>query len=373
MGIFNFLKKLGKKEIKKKEEMSLNKDRVNKQEVSININTSVTEPYIFPIEKRLKNLTPDEYGLFPHEILLLFYAPRYKIGENNFPRFWWYQYGIQNVNDYLYSLMDRGFLAKGSVEETMKKHTVKELKEILRENNLKVSGKKKELVQRLEKEISKEKLASYFNSRVYERTLLGEEALNNALHIPYIHNNKIIDLDIWTFDKLIKNKPQFHYKEVVLEYLEKQAKQELHRKNFGLYGNNRLTLSDFLWKEGEFEKAFDLLLEVIIHDLSGLSNNFDKDFLYITSQSFYPYEKSIVTIPPGILQRLEKYQLELEITDQELYKKLIENRREIELPYSFFTTQEMAEIVIKEKEADTNALKEIYEEAGKRVRKTYKF
>ncbi|GEK92142.1 hypothetical protein [Alkalibacterium kapii] len=78
-------------------------------------NTYRTAPKVIPIKKRLKKMKPNTTGLYPHEILLLSYAPDYYTKTNKFPPFWWYRYGIKDVDKLLKSLRKKGFLKIGSL------------------------------------------------------------------------------------------------------------------------------------------------------------------------------------------------------------------------------------------------------------------
>ena len=80
MGLFNFFKKKSKKvEIAKDDNNIKAKQGINIKPV-ISIKTEIIntahEPDIIPIEKRIKEMKANEAGLYPHEILLLSYAPK---------------------------------------------------------------------------------------------------------------------------------------------------------------------------------------------------------------------------------------------------------------------------------------------------------
>ncbi|MDD4592057.1 MAG: hypothetical protein PHG06_16790 [Parabacteroides sp.] len=94
MGLFNFFKSPSKKvEVTK----VAKDDKNNKAKQSINIKpvisikteiiTTPLEPDVIPIEKRIKEMKANEVGLYPHEILLLSYAPKYYVEGNSFPGF----------------------------------------------------------------------------------------------------------------------------------------------------------------------------------------------------------------------------------------------------------------------------------------------
>src|SRR5690554_1905917 len=188
MGLFDFLKKRNKQN----NEPSKSKDKKDFDISSmIRIKTEIInnppEPDVIPVEKIIKGMKPNEVGLYPHEVLLLSYAPKYYLKGNSYPRFWWYKYGVKDVDKCLISLKDRGFLQIGSLRSAIEKETAAVLKDVLKDNRLKVSGKKAELVQRLIDEVSQEKLNAIFTKRTYDLTDAGNEILKKEDYIPYIH------------------------------------------------------------------------------------------------------------------------------------------------------------------------------------------
>ena len=230
------------------------------------------EPEVIPVEKRIKGMKPNDAGLYPHETLLLSYAPKYYVKGNSYPGFWWYKYGIKDVDKSLKSLLDRGFLQIGSLSSAIEKETATVLKGLLKANNLKVSGKKAELVQRLLDEVPEEKLKAVFTRYTYELTDKGKDVLKKEEYIPYIHRTGIEDLDIWSLSKKVQEKPGYSYRDVILGYLNERSMVHAKNRDFGLYRNCRFAMSEFVKEEGKLDNAFSLLSEVIRYDLSGLSN-----------------------------------------------------------------------------------------------------
>lgn len=283
MGIFDFMKRRTKK---------VKKQKIQKSKISCSFKEDTTNEHIanevISLEERLKDTMPNDAGLYPHEILLISYAPTFYADKNNtFQRFWWYRYGIKDVNKILESLLERGFIKLGSLESAMCKATVLELKDILKENKLKVSGKKEVLINRLIEELEKDELNDIFIRRNYEITDLGREILKENEHIIYIHRNSIENLDIFLLNELVKDgSTGYPYRDVIWGYLNNRSTKHIREGKFGLYRNCRLAMSDFVREENKSNTAFALLVEVIRYDLSGLSNGFDMQFLYIYKKTF---------------------------------------------------------------------------------------
>ncbi|MGE4284398.1 MAG: SAP domain-containing protein [Clostridia bacterium] len=373
MGLFDFLKK------RNNQNKQISKSK-NKKEFDISSMISVKteiintppEPDVVPVEKIIKGIKPNEVGLYPHEILLLSYATKYYLEGNSYPGFWWYKYGVKDVDKCLTSLKDRGFLQIGSLRSAIEKETAVVLKDVLRDNGLKVSGKKAELVQRLMDEVSEEKLNTIFTKRTYELTDAGNEILKKEDYIPYIHRQGIEDLDIWSLSEKVKHrKPGLSFRDVIWGYLNERSMIHIQHGDFGLYRNCRFSMSKFVKEEGKLDNAFALLSEVIRYDLSGLSNGFSMQFMEIYADGYFPYKNSIVTMAPGITSRVVDYQEKKGLSDQDLKKKLYDDMSKIKLPFSVFTVDECVEIVLMEIQKDEEGLEKLYNKSKRRFKKEY--
>ncbi len=71
--------------------------------VTSEIIPSIAEEVI-PAEKRIKDAIASKHGLYPHEVLVLDYAGSYYMEGNSFQGFWWYRYGVRDVDKCLRSL-----------------------------------------------------------------------------------------------------------------------------------------------------------------------------------------------------------------------------------------------------------------------------
>lgn len=83
----------------------------------------------------------------------------------------------RNVRPALQRLLNGGYLVLSGIEKSINLKTVPELKAILAEHELKISGKKAELVYRLTSNLSTQELEELFQVGVYEITPKGEAAL----------------------------------------------------------------------------------------------------------------------------------------------------------------------------------------------------
>ena len=116
------------------------------------------------LQSRLQNCTPSKMGLYPHEIMMLYYAHTYKTSGNTFQAFWKFKYSVLNPQSVLDSLIHRGFIKAGNVKDCLEKLKVSEIKDLLTKVNQKTTGKKAELVERVLDSYSNEVLEKMVNA-----------------------------------------------------------------------------------------------------------------------------------------------------------------------------------------------------------------
>ncbi|KUK15031.1 MAG: hypothetical protein XD53_1546 [Petrotoga mobilis] len=326
---------------------------------------------VIPAEKRIKDAIASKHGLYPHEVLILDYAGSYYTEGNTFQGFWWYRYGVRDVDKCLHTLVDRGFLQIGNLQSAIEKETVAVLKEELKKRRLKVSGKKDELVNRLLVEVPHEELNARFPKRTYQLTELGKQALAEEGYVPYIHRHQIENLDIWTLNKIIHEPPYRPYRDKIWGYLNKRSMEHFASGNFGLYRNCRHHMYNFLMEEKRVKDALGMLSEVVYYDLSGLGNNYDPQYLNIYAKNSFPYQDSTVRMAPGITNAVIHCQKELNLSDDELKALMLDRINRLSAPFHLFTPEECVDIVLMESRGDIDGLTKIYAKAKRRFKQRF--
>lgn len=360
MGLFDFLKKKENKNAK----------LTTKQTMPFS-NTSAQDDVI-PIEERIRGRQPTCGSLYPHEVLVLSYADKYNTSGNEFQGFWWYRYGIKDVQAVLSKLESDGFITVGTVADALANKKLPELKRVLQAYGLKVSGKKVDIVQRIIENVPAEEIDASFLVKPYKRTDSGEALLKKFEWIPYIHSHSIDGLDIWSLTEKVQTPPYMKYRDKIWRHFNKLGMEYAKNAQFGLYRNIRFQMSEFLVEEHKERGAFSLRCEVLTYDLSGLSNGFNPQNISMNYQFFYPYEKSIVTIVPGITDRIKKMSDSFGWSEKELMTTLLQEISDIKLPFTIFTPEEKVQIVLAEMNEDTEKLDLIYNASARRFKKQYK-
>ena len=83
------------------------------------VEISVEQDGPLPLSTLLKTATPSKQGLYPHEIMMLEYAPHFKTTHNNFQNFWYWQYSVTEPQAILDSLFERGFTEVGDLRSAL--------------------------------------------------------------------------------------------------------------------------------------------------------------------------------------------------------------------------------------------------------------
>ena len=180
---------------------------------------------VIPAEEHIETAFPSKRGLYPHEILVLNFAPKYNTESEKFPQYWLYRYGIKNVSAILEDLYKKGFLKYADIGVTIGKHNAEELKSILKEHGLKVTGKKSVLVSRILENVSVSEIESIFTERYYDITDIGEKEIEENGYVMEIHNNSLLRMSIWDANIILHHNPDSSFDEII----EKQQQKELEK------------------------------------------------------------------------------------------------------------------------------------------------
>ena len=152
---------------------------------------------------------------------------------------------------------------------------VSDLKEILKEHNLKVSGKKDELIERLGENLTDDELKKYFKSKTYQISDKGLDFLSKTSYILYIHEEKEISRAISSYEisKIFEEK-QYSIEEIqdiILGYLKRIFDDKLSQElwvDFKIYAN---AIASVLEDKNELKEALNIRLKVFLFDINNFS------------------------------------------------------------------------------------------------------
>lgn len=304
---------------------------------------------------------PDKYGLYPRELLLLYYAPKYYIDSDSFPSFWNYRYGIENVKSFLENLVNRGFLKKEmDLQMNLNDLKVIDLKNLLKDHSLPVTGKKDDLIKRIIEKIPLDLLNANLKRLRFLQTESGKKALSEAAYLVYLDRNNLNEVSIFEMSKFVQQMPQVDFRKGIVEILTDKIKKLTSLGDYGLCRNCKLSLHEFYYLEKQYKDAYYTLLDVIFLDINDfLGNGFDKSSLPLHLDYFFDSEHP--KIVEYAFSRMTELQSFLNVSDEQLCENMKERWFCFQLPYHILSVEECTKIYFAEKNHDVENLKEIYD------------
>lgn len=324
--------------------------------------------------KRLSNIfstknpevnTSKNNNLSIPEILMLSLNPQKSSGDFSFPGYWEYQYEV-DAPKLFKNLVSKGYYVKqASIENTLNRKKVDELRIILKEFDLASTGTKAVLIERLLKESTEKQLASIEQIEEYVLSDIGQNIVNSHEHIPFFHRNSMDISPQQAHDFKVKN-PNASPIEIAHNLLEKMGQDHLKKGNWGLYRNTRLYLAQAETTVGNSREALNHYYEVCYLDISGLSNNFNLDYLNRNLDKYYKYNSAFNTMAPGVIDRVLKLMKKLNLPEDKAVSEFENYIEAINLPLHLFNHKTSVEIFKYELKHDKEKLNSIYENFKKR-------
>ena len=305
-------------------------------------------------------------GLHPHEVLILYFAASLYTDQEDFPTFWRRDYGILQMPKLLASLVERDFLTEAPIEQTLEAATVPALKAALKKSGKPVGGKKTELIERLLTTVPEGELYALFPRRTFALTAAGVRAIDEAMHIPYLHKYPVEGMTLWTLHREVAQRPEQSYRDLIWTHLETRSLSHLQAGAYDAYRACRYRMYQFQMEDNKLKRAFPLLAEVIYYDLSGSVGGLDPLFRYVSEKYFFPYDKSIVRLSATSVQAMARLKADLDLSEEMLRALLMQFFGQLSVPFHLFTIKECAVIVLLELRGDIDLLREVYKMAETR-------
>lgn len=211
-------------------------------------------------------------GFYPGEIILLYWwSYSIKSINSKLPGYFEYKYNI-NAQTHTKQLREQGYLEFASGADLLNTLGVAELKEILKQYSLKVSGKKQELIERITGNTSKEDLKTRLTHQAYKATPKARELLNKYKCLTWAHHNG--QKTGVSVEDVLKNLDKFlkldSFEDITDELLQKRFAKSLTNKNFGIATSELQFLANVTQTPTE---ALWYYLKIFIYDTSGMYNN----------------------------------------------------------------------------------------------------
>ena len=267
-----------------------------------------------------------------------------KVKNNNeYAGYIFYECGIANPKKYHQQLIRNGYLKEAKTSELLYKFKVDELKKILEENNLKTTGKKAELIDRINDKIPEEKLNEInFDKDIYILSEKGNSYLENHKDYIKIHNHPNWQIKLEEYFET-KRKLNFSasFNDVAWSIFNKRMLEFYSKNQYGLQRNNYWNMFQLLIEEKKEKQAFEMIIKVIIYDLSGVDTlrtiELYESGIYTKKELLNSY--SNIFLAPGIIKELLKL-------DQFYNDKLIKMiYKQVVLPINFCSESALIELL----------------------------
>ncbi len=328
---------------------------------------------IIPLAERMENAYKSSNGLYPHEIIVLFYASKYSDQDTVFSGFWLNRYGISDVREILRDLFEKGFIKYASVEETVKHQKVPQIKEFLKNHRLKVTGNKDALIERVLQNVSQDELEQYFTTKYYELTELGIQEVKSNQALIYIHNKPLNNIDIWVANKWIYENPGIPFEDIVFEKLDNELKSAVSKKDYGMYLNIVYGAIRFNIEKRRFEDALREIAHQIYFEVNAARSSQSEWFIKYSMKYVFPYSTAVWKLSHDVKTILANLKHALELDNDQIIDALSNLVDDIELSFEMFDKRECALVAVYDMRNETDKIEKIYTDVEKRIRDKYPY
>lgn len=181
------------------------------------------------------------------------------------------------------------FVADGSPLIAAKSATVKDLKKILKDHDLMVSGKKEDLIERLGENLTEEELKQLFPKKVLSVTDKGLEFIEKNRHVFYYDKTSQIrtNVEVEEYDSIFDDVDDMSDENIynlLVDFLLKRENDLVDKKNWGKYRYNFMALGKVYKDMGENLKVLDIDFKLFIagiNNFNDYTNESEPAFGYI--------------------------------------------------------------------------------------------
>lgn len=321
MGLFsNLFKKPGDGEKEPKQTAGL-------ADISISVSAQQYNPEIPPMQ-----------GDYAKTVFLwAFSKPQPIRDDGNYAGYFLYECGIRDCVKYHKKLIKEGYLIEAEPGEALELFKLPELKDMLRELKLPVSGKKAVLIERILENAEEGFLNAHLPEMVYKLSSEGTAFLQDHDAYVQIHRNKNWGISWQEYDRYAK--PGQDYLTTMWIIFNTQLKNSKPEESRNLY----YYLYSILLEQGKRSDALEMLFKVLYLDMSGIHAKAMFDMYrqnFYTRKQLKEYADIAVMLAPGMIHPLEMFQdiydpemidvlymwkLPIQICDKELFQMIIEN------------------------------------------------
>ncbi len=284
---------------------------------------------------KINNSIPSKNGLKPNEIYFLSNAYKFTTTQTEFNDYWYYTAGISSPRELLNRLENMGFITPAGVEKRISTLKVAELKELLKQLNLPISGKKEILIDRLWSNASQDFLEAHVTERNYSITDMGFQELNDNAYVMDLGFSPHFGFDMWEMNLVLKDNPLLTYHDIIWQKFNKELADAIKEKEKGDYYTYTSTLNRiayYLVKNESFYEAFQYCAESSFYEITvSAVEMYRRDIDY--NKEFGGNIIEFRYRCPISKHLFNKIKEGLGISNEEMYFELLEVFSKLKIPY----------------------------------------
>ena len=247
---------------------------VKKDEPKVSVKVQIN-----PVQNPNEKVSLKKVSATVQDLVLLFLATDFKVGETKYPDFLRSRFGICFPNERFQKLENSGLIRPSTAIEALHHLKATDLKSIAGKMGLKVSGKKEELCERIAENATEDIIGANVPVRYWVVTEKGKSFLEDNKYISYYmekhpYSLENIGLDINTYSKLFSGNPSGRVRDIVWgEFNRRTADYYTKGKakgEFSDYCELLCTMALFLEEENRHKDALAMYMRYIYY-----RSNFD--------------------------------------------------------------------------------------------------
>lgn len=222
--------------------------------------------------------------------------PKELIKNGQTPVYYTYECNITNIEMFIKQLIVDGYLRHPNNQELLQTLTIKELKDVLKENGEAGTGNKKDLIDRI---IENNINVSLFDRKeeYYIISELGEEFYESHKEYIELHrhqNYRITPREFYEMKKRLLSKGNLYiYRDCIWGIFQNRLLNYSKEKDYIKLHFNYENMANFCYEEGKLNVAVNLYLKCVIYELCGVNFYYEWKWFHDNSYAVEMLKKNI--------------------------------------------------------------------------------
>lgn len=271
-----------------------------------------------------------------NELLEIIFLLKHKViyEKNNEYYYDWRRIYKVNPSEIKKRCFEKELYVEATPEEILNTYKVSELKEILKSKELKISGKKSNLIDRIIEAVSEDEIKKEYSGEMfYSLSNKGQELIQEFAYLElYEHYLRPDEIDIYDYYKAsveAKN-PYFGLMGILMD----QASEYLREGKYYYLKHRYIKLSELSDLIEDYEGILEYTIKIIYLEMSGLGNDIE----------YFPEEPQVYY---NNIKMIDKALENLDKTVEDLDPYYLKAVEELSLPKKLFEDIKVYEFILK--------------------------